>query len=149
LSVSIASSNSNPPSPQEIVNKMMAVYANCNSYTDEGQVSILFKEKYGNRTAITPFSTAFVRPSEFRFEFKDRRGENEWNNYIISMKGNDIKTFWSIKPDMSTPANLNAALAGAAGVSSRSSTTVPSMLMPDVAAYNRFRLLNQLQLVGE
>lgn len=149
LSASIASSNSNNPSPQDIINKMIAVYTNCSSYMDEGQVSILFKEKYGNRTAITPFSTAFVRPSEFRFEFKSRRGENEWDNYIISMKGNDIKTFWSIRPDKPSPPNLNSALATAAGVSSSSSLNIPGMMIPDMAGYNRFRLLKQLQLAGE
>jgi hypothetical protein len=147
---SIAFSNSiTPLSPQEIVNKMMDVYATCNSYMDEGQVSTLFIQKNGNRTVNRPFTTAFVRPSEFRYEFKDRRGENEWNNYIISMKENDVKTFWSIKPDMPNPENLRMAIAGATGISGGSANTVPGMLMPDVFGYNEFKMLSQLQLAGE
>jgi outer membrane lipoprotein-sorting protein len=150
LFVSIAVSNSPAAlSPQEIVDKMVAVYANCNSYTDEGQVSTLFIQKLGNRTMILPFTTAFVRPSEFRYEFKDRRGENEWNNYIISMKGDDVKTFWSIRPDRPSAPNLETAIGAATGVSGGSANTVPRLLMPDRFGYNRFKMLSQLQIISE
>jgi hypothetical protein len=150
LSVSIASSNNiKPLSPQEIVNKMMATYETCTSYIDEGQVSILFMDKYGNHTLITPFSTAFVRPSEFRFKFKTQDEENKWNHYIISMQENNVKAFWSINPDMSTPPNLNAALGRASAISRGSSITVPSMRMSEVDVYKQFTKLEQLQLVGE
>jgi outer membrane lipoprotein-sorting protein len=150
LFVSIAFSNSStPPVAQEIVNKMLAVYANCSSYIDEGHVSILFIQNSGKRTVLRPFSTAFVRPSKFRYEFKDRFGESEWNNYIVSMKGDEVKTFWSIKPDMPPPANLQMAIAGATGVSGGSAHTVPRMLMPEVLGYNKFKLLSQLQLISE
>jgi hypothetical protein len=73
LGTSLVYSQQRPTSsPQEILDKMVAVYASCSSYVDKGQVKTTFFENSGPRTTKRPFSTAFVRPSRFRFEFEDR-----------------------------------------------------------------------------
>src|SRR5688572_4791540 len=115
-------------SAREIMDRMVAVYASCNSYVDEGEVSTVFLNRYGRRTVVKPFSTAFARPSDFRFEFKDRFREGEWNNYIIWKDATSVKTWWSIKPGVESPKDLSFALVAAAGVSSGSATTVPTLL---------------------
>jgi len=75
------------PSAEEIVGKALSAYASCKSYADAGRVQIIFLTKLGRRTEIKPFSTAFVRPDAFRFEFQSRRGEEEWNRYIVCTRG--------------------------------------------------------------
>jgi hypothetical protein len=143
------SSQAQALSARQIMDQMISVYANCNTYVDEGEVRTVFHQPNGKRTVSKPFSTAFVRPSEFRFEFKDRRGEDEWNSYIIWKGADSVKTWWSIKPGIATAPNLSLALAGATGVSGGSASTVPTLLMPEMAMGNRIKSLSDLTLIGE
>jgi len=136
-------------SAQQIMDRTLSVYATCHSYVDEGEVRTIFQQPNGRRTVSKPFSTAFVRPSDFRFEYKERRGEDEWNSYIIWQGPESVKTWWSIKPGVQTPPNLSFALGAAAGVSSGSSATVPTLLMPEMTMGNRIKSLSELRLIGE
>jgi hypothetical protein len=159
---------------QEIIARSIAVYANCTSYVDEGEVKTIFLESNGPRTVIKPFTTAFVRPSAFRFEYKElrgllrpptpqeagsselgarNRGLEEWSpgleqrsNYIIWADGEVVKTWWSIKPGVENPPNLAMALAAATGVSSMSSFTVPTLLMPETNMGNPLKSFSALKL---
>jgi len=142
-------SQAQAPSVRQIMDQMISVYATCNTYIDEGEVRTIFHQPNGKRTVSKPFSTAFVRPSEFRFEFKDRRGEDEWNSYIVWKGADSVKTWWSIKPGTETPPNLSLALAGATGVSGGSAMTVPALLMPEMTMGNRIKSLSNLTLIGE
>jgi hypothetical protein len=128
---------------------MSLAYTSCSSYVDEGEVRTIFLEQSGRRTQIKPFSTVFVRPSDFRFEYKERRGEDEWNSYIIWKNAESVKTWWSIRPGVKSPQDLSFALGGAAGVSSNASTTVPALLMPELTLGHRIKSLSGLKLVGE
>jgi hypothetical protein len=144
------SSQDQPPSAQEIMKQMISVYASCSRYVDQGEVRTIFLEGNGRRKVIKPFSTAFVRPSGFRFEFKARRGDDdEWSRYIIWKGAESVKTWWSIKPGVQSPENLSFALAAAAGVSSLASATVPTLLMPEMKLASRIKNLSELKLIGE
>jgi hypothetical protein len=136
-------------SAQQIMDRTISVYATCNSYVDEGEVRTIFLQRNGRRTVLKPFTTAFVRPSDFRFEYKERWGEDEWNSYIIWKDAESVKTWWSIKPGVETPPNLSLALAAATGVSSGSAATVPRLLMPEMTMGNRIKSLSELKLIGE
>lgn len=143
------SSQAQSLSAQQIIDRMISAYATCNSYVDEGEVRTIFLHKNGPRTVLKPFSTAFVRPSEFRFEYKERRGEDEWNSYIIWKGDGSVKTWWSIRPGVESPKDLSFALAAAAGVSSGAAITVPTLLMPEMKIGNRLKSLSELKLIGE
>jgi outer membrane lipoprotein-sorting protein len=149
LFVSVAATQETQLTAQQIIDQMSAKYASCKSYIDKGEVNTLFIQENGNRTVIKPFTTAFVRPSNFRFEYKDRRGENEWDSYIIWKEKDSVKSWWTIKPKVETPQGLSFALGTAAGVSSRSSLNIPALLMSDVGINNRFKQLSELKLIGE
>lgn len=136
-------------SPLEIINRMISVYASADSYVDEGEVRTIFLEPSGRRTKVLPFTTAFVRPSDFRFEYKDRRGEDEWNRYVVWKGGESVKTWWSLKPEVQSPESLSRAIAGATGVSGGSAHTVPALLMTDLVTSHRFKRLSDLKLIGE
>ena len=136
-------------SPEQILEKMVSVYASCNSYADEGEVRTIFIQNGARRTVVKPFSTAFVRPSNFRFEFEDRRPDDNWIYYIVWRDATSIKSSWSIKPGIRTFESLSLALAGATGVSSSAAINVPSLLMSDLGDSHRIQTLSQLRLTGE
>jgi outer membrane lipoprotein-sorting protein len=136
------------PSPREIMDKMVSVYATCHSYADEGEVRTTF---IGNspRTVVRPFSTAYVRPSHFRFEFSDPDVNDRSSHYIVWRDESSIKSWWSIKPETRNFELLSLAIAAATGVSGGSAINVPSMLMSDLGDFHRIQSLSQLKLAGE
>lgn len=146
LGTSLVHSQQGPKSsPQEILDKMVSVYASCSSYADEGEVKTTFFEASGRRTINKPFATAFVRPSRFRFEFAER----DLGHYIVWRDESVIKSWWTIKPKTRHFETLWLALAGAAGVSDASAIKVPSMLMGDLQDAHIIQKLTQLVLRGE
>lgn len=136
------------PSAEKIMGQMAAAYAACQSYVDEGEVRTVFLGRNGRRTQVKPFSTVFVRPSNFRFEYKSRRGEEEWDTYVVWRGAETVKTWWSVKPGVESKRDLFSALGGAAGVSGLASVRVPALLMPDQAHGSWIKTLSSLRLAG-
>jgi outer membrane lipoprotein-sorting protein len=119
-------------SADEIIRQVAETYKNCRTYRDSGVVTIVFINSDGrSRTDELPFTTAFVRPDRFRYEFQHRsRIHHEPTRYIVWSKGQDVRTWWDITPGVKTGNPLHLALAGATGVSGRSAWEVPSLLLP-------------------
>lgn len=117
--------------PDVILARVLEVYANCRSYRDEGVVTTTF---FGPavRTERKPFSTRFVRPNGFRFEFRRRRGEDHWDQYAIWLENNRARAWWNLQPDREDPESLARAIAGATGVSGCSAYRAPHLLMPEL-----------------
>lgn len=135
-----------PPSPQsspfhytllmgseadQILASVRAAYAECHSYKDAGAVTTTF---FGpsKRTRRLPFSTRFSRQHGFLFEFRDRRGEEEWDQFAVWIDAGQPRTFWSVRPERDDPPTLGRALAGATGISGGSAFRVPHLLMPEL-----------------
>ncbi len=117
----------------QILEHVAEAYAKCKSYRDSGVVKTVLIGPDRKRTRERkPFTTAFVRPDRFRFEYKDKKSRN-----IIWRRGDDVQTWWDVKPGIEKPKSLGLALAGATGASSGSAHTVPALLMPDEAAGRR------------
>ena len=53
----------------EILSRMKKVYENAQTYRDKGLVKMVIRFPERVRTVKKPFSTAFIRPGRFRFEF--------------------------------------------------------------------------------
>lgn len=149
LAVVRSASAQQAPSPQQILEQMTATYTSCKSYMDTGEVRTVFLDERGRRTVVLPFSTAFVRPGNFRFEFRSRRGEAEWDQYIIWKQDDVVKSWWSIRPGIITDRSFSMSISGATGVSGKASLTVPSMLMPEELRANPIKALTNLRLMGE
>jgi len=137
------------PSAQQVVGQMTSAYASFKTYMDTGEVRTVYLEERGRRTVALPFSTAFVRPSNFRYEFRSRRGEAEWDQYILWKQDDAVKSWWSIRPGVITDRSFSMSISGASGVSGRSALTVPSMLMPDELRANPIKALTNLRLAGD
>ncbi len=112
-------------------------YANCKSYRDSGVVkSVLIFPVIGKQATEKPFTTAFFRPDRFRFEFKET-GSGEKCRYVVWQGGNDVKTWWDLKPGVEKVESLGLALAGPTGVSGGSAHTIPALLLPREVAGRR------------
>jgi hypothetical protein len=140
-------------SPEQIIAKTAKAYAGARSYRDEGEVITVFTgEPGGKRTVKRPFSTKFVRPKLYRYEFSERmgEGENERSHFVIwsDAAPERSKTWWTLRP-ATEERSLAMAIGSAAGVSGSSSHTVPSLLMPDVVMGSQLRAMRDLKLVGE
>ncbi len=146
---STSAQQTNGASAQQILERMLSTYAACKTYQDMGEVRAVFLDEKGKRTTLLPFSTAFVRPAAFRFEFRSRRGEEEWDQYIIWRQNDEVKSWWSIRPGVITDRSFSMSVSGATGVSNKASLTVPSMLMPEELRANPFKALTALKLLGE
>lgn len=149
VAVSATAQQANAPTAQQVVEQMFSGYASCKTYLDTGEVRTVYVENERRRTVALPFSTAFVRPSSFRYEFRSRRGESEWEQYIIWKEGEAVKSWWSIRPGIITDRSFSMSISGANGVSGKSSLTVPSMLMPSELPANPIKALTNLRLAGE
>jgi len=132
--------------PAQIMAKMEQTYAACRTYSDRG----LVKQDYFNldgtktQTRELPFTTVFVRPDRFRFEFQNPARKTD-ECYIVWQNGQEIKVWWDVQPVIQKETSLAQALAGATGVSGGSAHTVPAMLLPKTAGTTWLRRLTQLK----
>jgi hypothetical protein len=114
----------------QILDRVSKAYAHCRTYRDSGFVQIVFIRPDRKWSEKKVFSTAFDRPDRFRFEYKEKQGEDELR-YLVWRHGKDVRTWWDVKPGVERPPSLGLALAGATGVSGGSAHTVPALLLPD------------------
>ena len=120
------------PGAKEILKRVATTYAFCRSYQDSGVVETTFIQPDRNWRERKPFSTAFVRPNRFRFEFRSKIGNGGGEDrYLVWREGSSVRTWWDLKPGVETPMSLDLALAGATGVSDKSAHTVPALLLPE------------------
>ncbi|MBI1765556.1 MAG: hypothetical protein HYR56_29420 [Acidobacteria bacterium] len=133
----------------QIFEQVKANYAQCQSYMDTGRVETVFITERGRRTVLKPFTTAFVRPEAFRFEFQERRGEAEWDRYIVWQQGAAIKSLWTMNQQEREFTDLGQALAGPSGVSGGSAVLVPGLLLPNAGRGGSLKALTNVTLVGE
>jgi thiol-disulfide isomerase/thioredoxin len=115
-------------SAQAILDAMGQAYAACSSYRDTGTVETTFMDSDGTRVETKTFSTVFVRPDLFRFEYRAGSGAFA-TRFIVWRSADDVRTWWTLQGEQ-TGKPLSRALAGATGVSSGSAHTVPVLLMP-------------------
>ena len=124
----LVATNGKTPTVDEILRLTQETYARAKAYEDSGEVTTVFS---GDTpfTEIKTFATAFVRsPRLFRFEFL--RDHDPKASYVIWSDGTQAFSRWYVKPKPeSWGENLESALSAAAGVSSRTSYTVPKMLL--------------------
>jgi VWFA-related protein len=138
-----------PMSAQEIIDRMAEVYASCRAYSDEGEVRMEYVRIPRLEPTHQYFSTAFVRPASFRFEFSRRRGKEGWDRYIGWKEGEVEKAWWPADGrEIQSP--LEGTLLGFGSLSSGAAFTIPSLLMPDVfRGSNILTSLDELTLAGE
>ena len=147
------SQQSKTVSAKEILDRMVSVYGSCKSYVDKGETREVFFRTGGIRTGgsqvvIKPFTTAFVRPSDFRFEVTENKDLITESLVVWRDKGS-IRSWWSLRPETKYYETLLEPVARATGVSSTSALVVPSMLFQNLGDRQVLQSLTELSLVGE
>jgi len=128
-------------SAERILNKMATVYRNCKSYQDSGTAQLV-SERFG---ATLQFTTAFVRPDRFRYEYMDRAKDN---HLIIWRKGKNVTFWWSIPVDLPAPKSFGLAIAAATGVSIGTTHTIPTLLFSksEISGWRLTDMVNATQV---
>lgn len=124
---------------REILERAARVYEECASYRDAGSVVTTFHMGDGTSTRELSFSTAFVRPDRFRFEYTLDGSSTGVPTYVIWRHGGEVKSWWALRPSVKVEKSLSMALAAATGVSAGSAHDVPSLLMPKEVLGRRLR----------
>ena len=138
-----------PMSAQEIIDRMAEVYASCRTYSDEGEVHTEYLRVPRLEPMHQPFSTAFVRPASFRFEFSRRRGKEGWDRYIGWKEGEVEKAWWPANSN-EEQSPLERTLNGFGSVSNGAALTIPSLLLPNLfRGGSILTSLGELTLAGE
>ena len=120
----------------EIISRMNSVYANSHSYQDSGMVKDVFLKTNETRIAEKPFTTAFIRPDRFRYEFRETPPGRKERRFVIHQDGKTLRVHWDLPRDANAP-TLDRAIAMATGISSESAITVPGMLLPKEITWRR------------
>ena len=131
----------------EVLDRMAKTYANCKTYRDSGVVTSVLTFVLGKQITEKPFTTAFVHPDRFRFEFKTMQSRGE--RYLVWQGGNDVKTWWDLKSGVEKVESLGLALAGPTGISGGSAHTIPALLLPREVPGRRLTDLTEPKRVAD
>jgi hypothetical protein len=124
------------PTAAEILAKSAAVYATCRSYQDTGEQTCRMlggKLPGGRHTKRLQFRTAFTRPANLFFEYKEVGvgPESEWTHGIVCANAREVVKWWTLRPEPEREGTVQSALHGFAGVSGRTSYVVPKQLFAE------------------
>ena len=121
------------PVAADLVRAMQKLYGECQSYRDQGVVEVDYLNEDGSRRSgdRRPFSTAFIRPDRFRFEFKDESG-GYGDLYVIWADGQAVRSWWTNRPQVESWPSIADAVDAATGVSGGSAHLMASLLLPEV-----------------
>lgn len=135
---------------QEVLKRMARTYAECRSYRDTGEVTSVFSAPGMEAQRVhESFSTAFVRPHRFRFEYQYRHSiDGSPSTYVIWEEPERLATWWSLGHSVEQPATLSHAVARASGISSGASIRIPALLAPERVGGWKLTDLLDLQLAG-
>lgn len=121
------------PAAAEILKACADKYAHCATYQDQGVVRARYEGKDLDHSDEKPFTTAFVRPDRFRFEFSSRDVVGKEDRYVVWQGGKEVKSWWSLVSRLESHPSLGEGLSGPTGVSGGSAYTVPATLVADAA----------------
>ncbi len=128
------------PRADEIIRTMAATYAAASSYLDRG----IATSKFGTKS----FETAYVRPDQFRFEY--REAADPARAYVIWSNGAQTLSQWYATPGIVDDHNdLGRAIAAATGVSSGTAMTISKLLLPQIISGFALTQLDELTLEGD
>lgn len=142
-------SASGTPSGPEILNGMVAAYATLATYRDSGEVRLSQDRQGENVVERIVFSTAFVRPELFRFEFEWPAPAVNPKPYVVWSNGQGARSWWALRPGIREFDSIEFALGGPTGISHRSATRIPGLLMPNMLWGSGMRHLERPVLLGE
>ncbi len=117
-------------SAAQVIQRMAQTYAQCKTYTDTGTDTSVTTSKSGEDTGVPnsvdvlQFSTAMVRPNQFRFEYSEKGKPGR----VVWRSGQEVKVSMAGPPAINK--SLALAIAFFTGISDGTAYTIPALLMP-------------------
>ena len=111
-------------SAAQVIERMAQTYAQCKTYTDTGTHTSVTTSKSGEETEVLQFSTAMVRPNQFRFEYSEKGKPGR----VVWRSGQEVKVSMAGPPAINK--SLALAIAFFTGISDGTAYTIPALLMP-------------------
>lgn len=136
-------------SVNEIMDNVHKVYREAKSYSDTGEVKTTLMTEGKQETYTVPFTTAFVRPDRFRFEFKYKSNASgpDWRRYVVWQNGNKIVSWRSKTNESENLQSLSIAIASATGISGGSASDIPRLLLPYKVGGGTITDLQEMKIV--
>lgn len=122
------------PDPWSALEVATELYVNCETYEDSGVSTMTYSRgsrRIDRRTEVAEFSTAFVRPGFFRFEYAQRTvgPDSEWPRLIVWSRDGVVRSCKRRSGEPRVHENVGEALARYAGVTDTVSFFVPPLLL--------------------
>jgi len=135
-----------PLSAGEIIRRVSEVYASCTSYLDEGKEEVKSSD-HGGLVSHSSFTTAFVRPSNFRFEESATQRNGQKRRFIAWQAGDLVSVWPSAKysPSGLTPAGS----AYLSTIGRRAQSIVLGLLGPRRVGRDTLLELTEVKVTGE
>jgi hypothetical protein len=133
-------------SASEVINRVTEIYSSCSTYLDEGQEEAK-DVNYGGRVSHRTFTTAFVRPSNFRFEELLSQPSKEKVRFIAWQAGAEASVWPSAKA--SPTGQTGPGSAYFLTLTRRAQNIVLGLLFPPGARRNTLYDLTDLKLAGQ
>lgn len=116
----------------EILKRTRHVYGTSRSYVDAGRVETVYIKPTRERTGVTEFRTAYVAPSDFRFESRMGDFGTMELGYIVWLDREGARSWMSNKPEaIGAAASVQSALDAGAGITRDTSGMIPGLIFPD------------------
>jgi peroxiredoxin len=95
-----------PPTAQQIVARVRAVYRHAKTYVDRGEITAVSIVQGRHTTVRRPFATAFVRGGRYRFEYREE-GDRQRAHVVWSDGARTLVTWFRFKwPELTTMDHL-------------------------------------------
>ncbi len=114
---------------REIFKRTQHVYRTSKSYVDAGRVETVYIKPTREWTGVTEFRTAYVSPSEFRFESSMGDFGTRKVGLIVWLDADGARRWTSNEPDVIEQiATIQSGLDGGAGISRDTSGMIPGLI---------------------
>jgi hypothetical protein len=136
--------------PQIILEKMAAVYANSSSYQDSGFVIDNFRDGSSIAGPSLTFKTYFSRPQKYRFEWIDQPflDEVKYRNIVWNDGQDTYSSYGWDSNKLIQKSSLDLGISSATGVSRGAAQTISVLLMNEISGF-RLTQLTKLSLLKQ
>jgi hypothetical protein len=134
----------------ELLERVGERYQTFSTYQDSGVVLSYRTDDQSPREIV--FTTWFVRPNYFRFDWRDHHPypplRHIVTNHSVRSSGTSATYRQDNPHEVTEERDLGLAIAGATGISSAAACDVPNLLMPEVVRAFKITQLLNLEIVG-
>jgi hypothetical protein len=138
----------------DLLSQVAAQYASVLTYCDEGEETTVFirgRMPWDRRTSKKLFRTAFARPDQFFFEYREMGSgpESEWQGGTIWTNSSGVHAWSTLNFSFAEIRTIENAIGAFAGVSSGTSSLTARLLLPETGGRSPLPDPTTSHVIGE